>query len=938
MIKSISGIGIKPLALIVLASVLLLGSCNVKSLSDSGTESKSRLAEGGNGFSVDLYPIARPLWEIFADDLDGDGIPEIIACDVDGIVTVRNPGFPEFLIYDAGALVYQFESADLNNDGIKEIIMSSVDPKIPVIAIDLQGNIIREFSESYGPQRMVAADINQDGNHEIAVSIGNHSAGRGIASGVRLYDNNGKTIWVKNEKVRGFHIGEMVPGKGLHLVIGGPGVHFRIYDKDAELVDNIEINNSLLEHFVLTDINSDGHLEIVASYDAGSTINLVCIKRGIATWDIKCPSQLREDTWDHSAVQTVIACGDFDKNSHGNEIAMIGTNYLFLFDSKGNLLYQNRAGYKENWESWVPDGINPMDVSLWNSKEPQLFLSSSRYRHQAYYKLTYGQKDEFRAFPIPDQEEHLDDIYKSLKNQSSRESRGNQKLKIFMEMHPLLDYAFISSTEEELIEYRKMLDSMETTNLEYLVTWGPNNIMRGHQKDSLTDDQIVERARLFEKTGIPFGYWVSHGCRVWLSDEAIRRSKEVAPNMFRFLLVVENLEVAYSERFINWLKWVDKTLDFCSKHKMNMIFKDKHDSWGLLPADPEISKILFNPKYREVIVPAFSTNQPFHFETQLGGLLGLKLAGLCTEFGISSQYWNWHEWGGYPRGIRDITPTMVCPSDIILRLDLMGLALGATWINLEHGQPYFMEDMKQGLAPMAYRHREIIFELVRKKLLVPGSVPVNVNNAALVRSLHPEIAMAREKKKMIAYPYYDRNIDALRKGFIPAAYLFETYPKYAFPRLAYSSEWNGHTCFPQTPYGWVPVVPQGQSSFQNKSIVTDGEKILIDNIWKDAEIAAPLIEKIFADGAGHIPLLAPGTSMIIHKDPSGEGVYTAILIDPGYLAPTGVETNIFSKTENIIKVTDLVSKEELAIQGNSCEIKIQPGAFRIIKIEFAKRT
>jgi hypothetical protein len=61
-----------------------------------------------------------------------------------------------------------------------------------------------------------------------------------------------------------------------------------------------------------------------------------------------------------------------------------------------------------------------------------------------------------------------------------------------------------------------------------------------------------------------------------------------------------------------------------------------------------------------------------------------------------------------------------------------------------------------------------------------------------------------------------------------------------------------------------------------------------------------------------------------------------LLIDPGYLAPKGVETTIKATKLNIINATDMVSGESVRFSGNSCPVQIQPGAFRIIKVELTK--
>ena len=43
-------------------------------------------------------------------------------------------------------------------------------------------------------------------------------------------------------------------------------------------------------------------------------------------------------------------------------------------------------------------------------------------------------------------------------------------------------------------------------------------------------------------------------------------------------------------------------------------------------------------------MPTYSTNQPYQAPVQWGGLIGLRQWGLIREFGMSTQYWNWHEW------------------------------------------------------------------------------------------------------------------------------------------------------------------------------------------------------------------------------------------------------------------------------------------------------
>lgn len=881
------------------------------------------------GFSVNVLPVERPFWELFAEDLDGDGGPEIIGCDVDGIVTVGHEGEAPFLRLDAGALVYQFAAADLDGDGVKEILFSSVDPKLPLRAINLRGETVCVFKDSLGPERVAAGDLDGDGRPEVAVSVENQRAGSGIAGGLVVYERTGRKRWTKERTLRNFAFGDWVPGGGQDLVVGGPGTEFTVYGPAGGELKRFVVKGSLLEQFEVADIDGDGSPEIVALYQGGAGYGLVCHNGTSELWDTPVAVSLRSSGTGASAL---IACADFDGKLAGKETVVVGLHVVTVVNATGVVIYQSRVGRdRATWEMWAPDGINSPDIACWPGPVPQLFLSSSRFRHPACYRLEYGKADEFKVFKVPDQEKHLEEIHAAVKARAALPTRSSERIKVFMALGE-----FARVPEATLREYAAALKKLETPSLEYLVMYEASDLLGHERGQKMTTDQIVERARLFEEAGIPFGYFATHGGQVWITREAIRRSKEAAPRMFRFLYIAENLETLYSPLYKDVLKWTDEALDFCAAHGMKMIFKEKHDVWGLLPSDPEVFNVLFSPEHRETTVPIWSTNQPYQPEIQLGGMLGLKAAGLCREFGMSTQYWNWHEWGRYPRGIRDVSLTYVCPADIILRLELMGVALGGTWVHVEGGQTYLESDPREGVVPLANRHRELVYEMVRKNLFVPGALPVNVNRATVARSFHPGLEAGKEQGRKVAYPYYERNTEALRRGFIPARYMFEPYSEEAFPRLAYLEDWNVRSCFPQTPYGWIPVLPpMAEIPAGAFAIHTDGERVRMSGEWLDAVTAAPEVARMLKEGAAAIPLQAPGACLVLQRD--AEGVCTVLLLDPGYLAPQGIDTTLTASNRPIRYVTDLITGAPLAVTENGCRVAIEPGAFRLLQIEFGQQ-
>jgi len=892
---------------------------------------KPSVVLGNKGFTVSEFSTDRPFWEMFSDDLDKDGVPEIIACDVDGIVTVRHEGMPPFMTYAPGALVYQFAAADLNNDGVKEILMSSVDPKIAVKAIDLKGNTVVTFNESKGHERIAVGDMTGDGNLVIAISKDNVKTGSGVSSGIIVYSATGKKLWEKNEVIKEFQFGDVLPSNGNELICVGKFGEFSVKNSTGEVLDAYKIATIDIDHFLVADIDNDGVNEIVAStlknLESEVGNSLVCIKSKQILWS--SPVDIGE---------CLLSVGDFDPSVNGLEVATVGVHSQYLFDAQGGLMYQNIQGKlndkkREYWEGFVPDGINTLDIASWGVKNPNLFLSSSRYRHSAYYKLTFGDKDELHTYEVPDQEQHLEKIYADLKKQPVLPTSTKEKVKMFLAIPNLGKVS-----EAELMGWKAQMNSLETPNMEYLMMYEASDL-KGHERGvKMTIDEIVERAKLLEKVGIPFGYFATHGGQPMISGEAIEKTKVAAPTMFRFVYMAENLETLYSVNYKDVLQWTKKTIEFCAARNMKMIFKEKHDVWGLIPADAEVRDILFNPKYKGVTVPIWATNQVYQPEVQYGGMLGLKQSGLCTEFGMSTQYWNWHEWGAYPRGIRDISATRICPSDIMLRLELTGLALGATWIHIEGSQPYFMTDISKGIAPMVNRHRDLAYELVRKNILTPGAAPVNLSKTTLLRSMHPQMEKAKNENLRVMAPYYTRNsVEELRKGFIPARYLFESYSATAFPMVAYASATNGITCFPQTPNGWISILPSSTKNVQFPYVInTDGEKVMVNKEWQSDTQSANYVQDLIKKGGEDFPIEAPGTCLIIQKDNSKENSFFAIAIDPGYLAPKGINTSIKTLKQKILTATDMITGESLKFSGNVCPIQIEPGAFRVIRLELGK--
>jgi hypothetical protein len=75
--------------LVVLAFLLSMGRVTAQQERLNNREA----IKSEKGISVKTHVVDRPFWKLHADDLNGDETAELIGCDVDDIVTVRNPGY-----------------------------------------------------------------------------------------------------------------------------------------------------------------------------------------------------------------------------------------------------------------------------------------------------------------------------------------------------------------------------------------------------------------------------------------------------------------------------------------------------------------------------------------------------------------------------------------------------------------------------------------------------------------------------------------------------------------------------------------------------------------------------------------------------------------------------------------------------------------------------
>ncbi|MCX7886003.1 MAG: hypothetical protein N3B01_01935 [Verrucomicrobiae bacterium] len=905
---------------------VLKGEIAFRRLSVRVAEKQQRRKEvraeiAGAGFQVERFEMPRPIWEIATGQLQAGGETFVVGCDVDGRIGISPASsFRWTPIYDAGALAFDFAFADVDGDGNDEILFSLIDAAAPLTAINRQGRVVRQFEAARGPCKIRA--WSDKGNAASLLIAVKQRSGRGAI----LMNRTGAVLWRTDDRTAGIDFARLAGGREVRLVVsyGGPRLNFWLVDKtgNAQNIQTPDARRLFNNQIRAADLDGDGADELVVLRGRSDTaMDCVCCVTldGKKRWETPMEDKLQGSFG-------FLEVGDFISEEKGLETVAGGSHVLFVLNAQGVIRHQSSSDRKQEGSAerqWDPGRILIPDLTVERGKPDRLWAASSRLRDRAVYRLTFGRKAPFlRDFPIPDDEAHLDALAESVRKATAQASGAGKFKVIYTRGY------FGRMSRAEVLELYRALRAKETANLEYVLMYDASDLMSHPRGSKFSTEQIIDDARWMEANNIPFGYFAVHGGEIWLSDRAIEGALNAAPRMFRFVYAAENMEGIYTPKAADFLPWCERMLRLLAPRGKHLLLKEKHDSWATTISDPVIRAALFDPKLRRALVPIWATNQPFHPEAQFGGMLALKASGWVEEFGMSTQYWNWGEWDQ-----RDVNLAQMAPADITLRLELLGAALGAQWLHIEGGQPYMTSPPNPQLDPMAKRHRDLVYELIRKGLLRPNPALANVNDCALLVQHHPYYDELRKTGTSLKSFKSSAGPSPLRDGFLPVRQMLEPWPKWAFGAVAYGQRWHVETCFPKTPLGWVLVAQEKWPRSNDATwIETDSERVRLEGGWTTAREAQRTVEKRFRDGAQRIPVRAAGVCMVLQRL-DGAGRYRAILLDPGYLAPESVRTTLECSAGRFQSAQDAVTGQTLPFENGRIVVEIPRGAFRIVDVQ-----
>jgi hypothetical protein len=136
--------------------------------------------------------------------------------------------------------------------------------------------------------------------------------------------------------------------------------------------------------------------------------------------------------------------------------------------------------------------------------------------------------------------------------------------------------------------------------------------------------------------------------------------------------------------------------------------------------------------------------------------------------------------------------------------------------------------------------------------------------------------------------------------------------------------------FPQTPYGFVSILPQATVLQDITSLLTDGRRLYYDGIWYDPMEASDIILAAYQEAAENLPFRADGCFFSAVQ--VGANDYLLYLIDPEERFPVGESTVIMVNLPGTFEAFDGLTGQPLTVLGDQIPIDIPAGGFRLVRI------
>lgn len=477
------------------------------------------------------------------------------------------------------------------------------------------------------------------------------------------------------------------------------------------------------------------------------------------------------------------------------------------------------------------------------------------------------------------------------------------------------------SDPEELLEFSRKYSSKSLTFASYHTL--TEKLDATYHRDKrmpydMNGEQIIFFAENMEKQGNHFALWGGHGQALYMSLETMEGVLKAAYETFQAFIFAE--VVMTNENMAKMIKEKYEPLaELCLKHgKKKIIFRNQRLFWNSNCYMDIWKDFLFNPKYREIIVPCMEETHCRTQDISLSGRVGLWLSGVfehhagraVPDNSTFSRLWEWSDQQMQHHHLRAMVLHAALGADIFL--------LNLKKEGLRSFEPFF-KMIETGALKIAKRHELLSISEVCLGMKKPSEAFHEHGNNA-----RDTIGSITETECAV--------FDRLDWYWAGAPIREDDFCRYGF-----GSRDRMLNYMPINPYGFIASIPDekrvpGVFTFKYK-FSTDGE-IFYDEYGKHrtAKEYRINVEEKLKTAARLLPVRLEGDVSWVVQRISRKHL-RVVLIDPGYLNPKDRKVRVLLQNIMGRRAVDILSKEELPIIGNSIFVHVPQGVFRLIDIE-----
>ncbi len=823
-------------------------------------------------------------YDVVCADLDGDGTDEILVAGADGGITCISAAGRERWRHVLAAPVLQVTVARL--DGKTPVVIAGgVSRELVVLAAS--GAVVRtvalDSATTTGSVRVLrAGDFDGDRRDEVALLT-----------------------------VRGRRAGEVVFVKGEEM----KPLPMRV------AVDDLDRANTLA-----VDLEGDGRSELLTGERA------VGLTEGKARVLFELPPAPQPLSYDHSYRMRNVAVGNFT-GGPGLEIVTVDGPEVILHDAAGKVIAAAHG----------PLGFTDV-VLLPGSPHSSVILGSGTGGDDNLYRVRFDADWKAQLEKLP-RRGRLERISTGIEQLAAKAAawqgepmRGaGGPFDVIVPGHMMGPRVTPKSVATWIEEVRFFEKQFPYSKLRFAACFWPGEkrpLLRpdgatwshdrrlGHQ---LSREDLAGMAREFEAAGVHFWVQVGHGCSPHLSVEGVKAMLQAAPKTCLGFVSAEDEQAGEMVYYLR--HFIQPILELCRQQGKKFILRNKNIWWLHWPADPEVRELIFNGRYRSVILPAVEDSNSRTSDAQLAARVGLWLNGdfddwavrACADWFNFARTWEWESvMTGHPQ----------------LRYYVSQAMLGARVFMLGSGE---LERRSHAMTRVGREGAAPFLHLLGRGALTPPTRAQMASVSPVV--LHvPQASERFARRGANGHGHHKWNED----GSDTQRWALERLDCYwgmaPLPATDLSTYLWGRTRrsadhIPVTaPHGFVSVVSGSKPRLDGpwKTIwTTDGDTLVRDGKKHSLEAARELMQRDLAAGMAEMPLDVEGT--VFHQViAQSADHYVIALVDPGWVDPAERRVRLKARQPGRWTVRDRVTGQTFGTLSPSLEIVVPAGAFRLL--------